>query len=319
MSTFSWRNARLSREVIPVPVGNARLSLHRFYRNPEGTPVFMVASLGEDHTVFAPNEADSGLAHFLADIGYDVYVAEVRNHLVQPSLSQSKNKPDWGLHNLIMEDIPTQLSAVMKIRPREPQFWVGHGVGSLLLTACYSRLDLMPAPVLGFVQFAASRRCELSSMAKTLAYMGWQSCMQISAKANTRIGWIPVSGESEQVVSELCQWHQDIHWIDPIDGFNYRLAIADKGLPSSLYFSLDDTLWGEKLWGSINDTRLWVQELGSHDAQMFSLSRANGNLRNYSYTSILTHPDACDDHFIQLQQWLESRKNSESWSDIKTA
>lgn len=317
MGTFSWRNARLSKELLPVRVGDYRLKLQRYYSNPTGTPVFMVPSLGEDRSIFAPENVDSGLACFLADIGYDVYVAEVRNHHNHPDHNHKTSS--WGLHNLIMEDIPAQLSAMMKRRPKEPQFWLGHGSGSLLLNAFYARLDLMPAPVLGMVHFAASRRCELNSMGKALAYMSWQASMQLAAKISTSIDWIPVVGENESIVSELCQWHQDTHWIDPSDGYNYRLGLSEKGLPPSLYFSLSDNLLGEKLWGSVNDTRLWIQELGQHDAQLFSLSRANGNLRNYNYTSILTHPDACNDHFVQLQHWLESRKDLPSWQVQQTA
>ncbi|WP_423894998.1 hypothetical protein [Candidatus Pelagadaptatus aseana] len=306
MGIFSWGNARLVKEEYPVHVSGVSLTLHRYYANSDtahkSTPVFMVHGFNESPSVFAPDEADAGLACYLADAGFDVFVAELR-------CSTSVNLPgglnaSLDLHQLILEDLPAHLAAVAKIRPREPQFWVGHGLGNVLLLSCMARLDLLPAQVLGMVQFAASRRCELGSLGKAIRYMVWQSAISIGACKQEHSKGLPGSGCGRRLLSDLEQWQKQPLWRDLTDDFDYRQALASRYLPPCLYFSAAK----DRLLGGIDDTRLWVSELGRHDAQLLLLGRGNGNSRNYDYTSMLTHRDACSDHFVHMLHWLNNKK-----------
>lgn len=302
MTNFAWRNALLSRTSYTVSSGEHHLSLQRCYRNPEGTPVLMLAGFGQSSQMFWGDEQNSGLAPFLADIGFDVYIAECRGKGV--SWPQVTRASDWGLHQLITEDIPAHLSKLAKLRPGEPQFWVGHGLGSLLLAGCYARLDILPAPLLGMVHFAAGRRCQLDSFSKALGFMGWQAYQQVTSLLMGQAGINRREAESTALSHEWQQWLQAPDWLDPFDAFDYRAQLRRKGFPSSLYFSVN----AAGLWGSMRDTRLWVQELGNHDAQLVGLSRKSGNLHNYSSFSMLTHGDACEDHFVHLQHWLAAKQ-----------
>ena len=47
-----------------------------------------------------------------------------------------------------------------------------------------------------------------------------------------------------------------------------------------------------------------MHELGHHDGRMLVLGRDEGNLRDYSHTGMLTHPEAEQDHFPQLLDWM---------------
>ena len=302
MATFSWRDVRLNEVSYQVKSGDHQLALRRCYRNPEGTPILMVSGFGHTGEVFWPNSAQAGLAPFLADAGYDVYVAELRGKgRSWPTVS---SHADWGVHELITQDIPAHLAQITQLRPDEPQFWFGQGLGSLLLSGCYGRLDKLPAPLLGMVHFGVARRCELNSLFKSLQYMGWQLSARLCGLLLGRTSMAADSGESARVLADVQSWHQSARWQDSQDEFNYRVALKHRGLPPSLYFSLAR----DSLWGGVNDTRCWISELGDHDTQLMTLGRSGGNLRNYTSATLLTHPDACKDHFIGLQDWLQSKK-----------
>lgn len=299
MSNFSWRSALLNQTSYTVKSGEHQLNLRRCYRHKDGIPVLMVAGAQACGDIFWPDSDEAGLAPFLADCGFDVFVADLRGKGISwPNVSRHS---DWGLRALIAEDIPAHLAKIAKLRPSAPQFWIGHGMGSLLLTACYARLDILPAPVAGMVHFAAARRCELSNLLKSISYARWQSKLNLTSLLFGGSSLTLSNSDSRQVMSELQQWHSSAEWVEQNDGFPYRERLQHKGMPPSIYYSLA----GNSLWGSVADTRLWMRELGNHDAQLLSLGQANGNSRNYDHRSILTHRDACDDHFVHLYAWMQ--------------
>ncbi len=324
MSTFPWGDSRLTLEEHTVQVaGGHQLQLRRCYKasykenDRRGVPVFLVAGFGQDSSIFLPESTQAGLAPYLASCGYDVFVAELRGK--GRSWPHVTRHADWGLHELITEDIPAHLNTLAKLRPGEPQIWVGHGLGSLLLLGCYARLDITPAPLLGMVHFAAGRCCQLTSLDKTLRYMTWQWGCETSAALfgcvnATGLGH-QVHADSRKVYQQWRHWQQSINWLDPDDQFDYRVALQRKALPASLYFSLRDS----GLWGSAEDTRLLLKELGTHDARLVGLGKAQGNHRNYTAQSLLTHHDAVRDHFETLKDWLDELQNPADQDTLKLA
>lgn len=308
MTSFAWRNALLSKTTYRVQSGGHQLSLQRCYRNEQGIPIFMVAGFGQSNELFWGDGSDSGLAPYLADRGFDVYVAECRGK--GASWPRVNRQSDWGLHHIITEDIPAHLAYLAKLRPGQAQFWLGHGLGSVMLSAAYARMDLLPTPLLGMIHFAAARRCQLEGLAKTLSYMFWQAHNNLLCVLLGRAGFSDKRAESSRLSQELQGWASQPDWLDPLDGFDYRRALRRKGLPPSLYFSLDSS----NLWGQIADTRLWLQELGHHDAQLVGVSRRGGSRHNYNQTSLLTHRSACEDQFLVLQNWLDRKQKGPAFA-----
>lgn len=296
MGSYSWRDSVLNYDCHSVHTASAKLKLHRLYANCEGTPVFMVHGIGGSADDFIQRQQpDAGLAPLLAAHGFDVYVADL-------SISRGlESASATALHQLILEEIPAHLGAIAKLRPACPQFWLGHGFGAALLASCYARLDLLPSNLLGMVQINAGRRCELSSLLKSIKYTLRQGVESLAGllpgSANPLFG----AGLDSQLRREVLAWQQQADWKDPKDGFNYRAALQLKGMPSALYLSVASN----GVRASVQDTRLWVQELGRHDARIIQVSKRSGNLRNYGYNSLLSRPEACEDHFLQILTWLQ--------------
>ncbi|MEX1032728.1 MAG: alpha/beta hydrolase [Cellvibrionaceae bacterium] len=304
MHTMSWRGVRLKLQAHNVQVGTQQLELRRCYRDNTGPPVLLLADFLHTSEIFLPRKGgEGGLAPFLASLGYDVYLAELRGRGNSwPGISDTS---DWGLHEAICEDIPAHLRTLEKLRPGQSQIWMGQGLGGLLLAASYARLENRIA-LAGMVHFAVARRLRLETQRRVLARHLWHFG---PAAINLFCGYaaIPFSKpcrcETRKSLATWLQWQGSEGWLDPLDGFDYARALRERGLPPSLYFAN-----GERaLWGSVQDCRNWIAELGAHDCRLVTISSKGGNLHDYSHADLLQHPEACDDHFLQLQQWLAER------------
>ncbi|MBR9912396.1 MAG: hypothetical protein GYB33_18810 [Gammaproteobacteria bacterium] len=304
---FQWRDTRLQQSSYRVQVGEQsqqsqhELSLQRCYRDPEGPVVFMLSGFGRDSRQFWPVDTDTGLAPCLAAAGFDVYVAAWRGK--GAGTPRAGRDSRWGVHEIITVDIPALLGQVALLRPEAPCFWVGQGLSSVLLVASLCRPGVIAKPPLGIVHFGAARRSH--SVWRRIALAGWQVRLQLSRLlAGAAAGWI--SRESERLFDDYRQWCSEQQWKDPVDGFNYRAAASCTRLPPSLYLQAPDMprMPGVAADGGNTEIRLWLQELGRHDARIINLNRHNGNLHNYLARNTLSHRDACDDHFEQVKGWF---------------
>ena len=301
MHNITWSGIRLRTQSYNVLVGEHQLELKRCYRDVSGIPVLMVAGFLENSQVFLPSNTQAGLAPYLASLGYDVYLAEMRGKGNSwPNISRRSN---WGIHEAVTEDIPAHLSMLEKLRPGVGQFWIGQGMGGLLLSCSYARIQQLQAPVMGIAHFAAARACCLSSWRQTVNYQLWLTGAVLGNVLNGYVGnpfAYPARRETRHTWNVWKRWHRGEEWLDPVDKFNYREALQHKALPPSLYFANHE----KDLWGNINDCRAWVHELGPHDGRLVTISKPGGNSRNYSSRNILRHPAGCEDHYLQLQSWL---------------
>lgn len=295
MRTISWRGSRIDIKSQTVQVGSHQLELRRCCREgkePLGPPIVAVAGFLESNEVFFARKGEGGLAPFLAALGYDVYLLELRGRGKSwPAVTKAS---DWSFEENIAEDIPAHLQTIAKLRPDEPQFWLGQGIGSLLLHCAYERRPPASPPLLGMVHFAASRGVLLDSRRKTSASRQWWLAAQTMKLFRGYVG-VPFSDpprrETCQSLAELRQWQRE------------AMPEQSLNLPPSLYIASENSL----LWGNPNDTRRWIHTLGPHNARLVAVGKRGGNLRNYNHRELLQHANACDDHFLQLQAWLEEQ------------
>ncbi len=302
MQEIRWNNTCLQYESLAVNVSDGhQLQIQHLYTEQPGPVVFMLAGFADDSSLFFPRETEgAGLAPFLARAGFDVYVADMRGQgLSWPAMDRQAS---WGLHQMIVEDIPACLQRLHELRPGVPQFWLGHGLGCVLLASTYGRMPMPTRSVVGMINFSAARRCQLSSLYKAWSYAFWQGRQWLSTLLTGNAGLLGLRRrrESRQSFEDWQHWLHSADWCDPVDGFDYRAALQRKGLPASVYFSSGQ----QGIWGNLSDCKHWLDELGRHDARLHFLSKRGGNHKNYSARSLLTDPEACDDHFPLLAAWL---------------
>jgi hypothetical protein len=85
------------------------------------------------------------------------------------------------------------------------------------------------------------------------------------------------------------------------DGFDYAQALRSLRLPPLLFIA------GKKdeVLGHQDDVQKLIEEIGSQPAEFYLAAKSNGNLHDYDHITMLTHPDAPDDHFQYVTQWLK--------------
>lgn len=301
MRTINWRGSRINIKSLTVQVGSHQLELRRCFlesRRPLGPPVFAVAGFLETVDIFFSRDGEAGLAPFLAALGYDVYLAELRGR--GSSWPATGKGATWGLEDSVELDIPAHLQAVARQRPGEPQFWLGQGLGGLLLHEVYARKPAASPEVVGMIHFGTSRQLDFADRRKSALYRRQCFAAQLMALLRGYVG-IPFSDpprrETRSSLLTLRRWQQEVREQQE-EGEAKRPQ-----LPPSLYFANA----ASSLWGRPDDCRRWIAELGCHDGRLITVGKKEGNLRNYSSRELLQHPAACDDHFLQLQAWLEER------------
>ena len=124
----------------------------RHYAGP-GEPVLLVHGMGANHYNwdFRP---EVSLAAWLAEQGWDVWVAELRGD-PQTRPPDARAGRNWSFDDHAEQDVPAIVGAVLDATGRERLYWVGHSMGGMLL---YTALALRPEQIAAGVAIGAPVR-----------------------------------------------------------------------------------------------------------------------------------------------------------------
>lgn len=282
-----------------------RLHLKRFCGNEKGIPILLLHGSIENGRIFY-SASGKGLAPYLASLGYDVFIPDLRGKgLSTPSINR---KSSYGVFETITEEIPLFLEKIKELKGDQPMHWMAHSWGGVLLLCYYARYLASNGNVLSITFFGTKRRISIRSVRKFMmadVIYGFLFLLIGKIKGYVDAGMIVKGSDNETLKTNRQTWHwvKDKKWIDQ-DGFNYGRVLPGISLPPAMYIAglADDVL------GHPTDVQLLMQETGSQQINVFYLaSKKNGNLHNYGHINLLTHPDAVHDHFPEVITWL--RKN----------
>ncbi len=288
---------------LPVtPMMNA--GLHRFTpRNGEvkGT-VLMLHGLMQGSDVFFDQVRGGGLAYYLAEKGYDVFVCQLRGR--DASNEQLKLEP-FGLKQVLQEDLPLIWSSVEKRCRHQDIYLVGYQFGSLLWSAMLARQPELLDKVRGILHFCPQRALIPGGKRKNFWYDFLERSMM--PKLGKLLGFVPSQrfkigkkNESLPLYSDALQWRNG-EWKDQWDGFDYLAAMENLSLPPSLYFVTLKQAWR----GLEHDCRAFMFELGHHNGRMIKLGSKVGNKANYARNELCTHLKAEEDYFPLILEWMK--------------
>jgi len=288
-----------------VPVtGKVQLHLRRLWTGDKGAgePVLMLHGAAEDGHIFY-SHSGLGLACYLARNGCEVFVPDLRGKGKSwPAINQHS---DFGFHEIVTEDIPAIAATVRRLGGGREQTWITHSLGGALAAATVARRGYEPLGVRQIAHFAARRQIGTTGLKRRLLIdLLWNGIGRLAVGFE---GYLPAPAlglgsapESRRCFHDAIEWSSSGQWIDPEDGFDYGATLARAPWLRSLYFASA----ADRAFGSPEDVREFMHEFGPHDGRMFVLGRAGGNLRDYSHTGMLLHPDAELDHFPQLLDWM---------------
>lgn len=279
------------------------LHLKRIYRVSHGIPVLMIHGSVSNGRIFY-SSSHKGLAPYLAACGCDVYVADLRG--------RGQSTPTVHAHSAhsqtqsIVEDLPAFIQQIQAIRGNTPIHIVAHSWGGVLTFAYLARQ----------AQHSIASVCCLGSkravgLINPYRWYKLDLLWGIGGELLTRrYGYLPAKkakfgsdNESVGVYQGCKQWVYARHeWRDPEDGFDYRLALRRRAaIPPSLFIAGA----GDRFLGHPNDVRLFMDEIGHPDSQFRLLSRKNGDQLDYDHLQMCIAPEARNDHFPEIYDWLQ--------------
>lgn len=286
---------------------DASLRVRRFTSAAGGPAVLLLHGLGERGAVFCP-AGGTGLAPWLADAGYDVYVPDLRDRA-----TDSAPVPDISQFQLICEDLPALYELIAGEHPGERFAIIAHGWGGVLAASALIRQPAWLEHIAGLIHIGVRRVCHQRNWQRRLLLdVMWK---RLAPLAGRRHGFVPLSrlglGSADlslRLHADSQLWQNGGNWRDPQDSFDYAAALAAIRWPSSLYLAG----YKDHCMGHFADVKAFARELGSHDAQLVLLRKGTGSARDYGHLDVLTHPQAVNDHFPLMLAWLARQMDADT-------
>ncbi|CUA86590.1 MULTISPECIES: alpha/beta fold hydrolase [Gulbenkiania] len=300
----------LAQSDLHVPVGSHTLYLKRLHLEgrPDGAAVLMVHGvMANGRTFYSPS--GKGLAPFLAEAGYDVFVADLRGR----GLSRPKIGPGdrHGQTETIVEDLPALQAAIRRLKDGQPVHWVAHSWGGVHMSSCLVRFPELIPQVRSLVYFGSKRSVHARNLSKLIEVdFMWNIAARVLIRA---FGYLPArriglgaDDETDKSHLQSREWAKVQPWVDSHDGFDYGAAARSVTLPPALYLAARN----DPCRGHPEDVRRFRDESGPHLSRLHLLARATGHRHDYNHVSLLTHPEAPQDHFPLVLHWLAGRYDS---------
>ena len=292
----------MQQESIYITEGEEQLHLRHIWQRKGGVPIFMLHGLIENGFIFY-TEKGKGLACYLAEQGFDVYVADLRGR--GKSLPAINSQSTFGQHETITCDIALFLEKIQSINPQKMHL-IAHSWGGVLISSFLARYPKWLDKVYSKTCFGTKRVVTAKTMEAyfKLGFM-WRYIAPILAKKN---GYFDAKkfrfgsdSETKKSLEESITWVIPGKWHDLNDGFDYYTAAQNITWPPTWHLTgISDYALGHQ-----QDVQLFIDECNNRNAKFSVLSKQAGNQVNYDHINILTHPNTVNDHFPKLALWLK--------------
>lgn len=287
-------------ESIFIEKDNYELHLKRMYKENSKAVVFMLHGSIENGRIFYSNNG-KGLAPFLAQNGFDVFIADLRGR--GESKPHINKNSDFGQYETINNDLPDFINKIIEISGNKNQHWIGHSWGGVLLASVFSKFPEYQPLVKSMIFFGTKRVISVFNLEKILKInIVWNIWSKILIK---KYGYLPAKkmgfgsdDETEKSYTETDFWVRGNKWLDPVDAFNYEENIKDFPPLLSLTGKKDKSL------GHPIDVENFIKEIKPKIYEFKILGKNTGFKEDYDHINILTHKSSNEDHFKIILKWL---------------
>jgi predicted alpha/beta hydrolase len=271
--------------------------------NEKGPAILLVHGAIENGRIFY-NEKGKGLAPYLAQLGYDVFVTDLRGK-GKSNPSASSGKLSGGQFEVITTDSPALIEKINELKPDSSIHLMAHSWGGVLISAWYARFGKENQNIRSVTFFACKRKIYVQHLKRWfMVDLMWTGLGSIATKLK---GYLPAKklgmgadNEPGKFFFQCNKWVYSNDWIDPVDAFNYKEAFKKSGFPP--VFSV--TGMADHSLGNTYCVKKMIAEIGPANFIHHDLGKSNGNKNNYGHIDILTHPDCATDHFPSVVNWL---------------
>ncbi len=289
----------VNKSILSLSFKKEEIAIHRFKNKKSNfPPILLIHGSIENGKVFY-SKSGKGLAPYLAQQGFDVYVADLRGRgASKPAVSRHSRTSQT---DTITEELPAIINKVKEVSGYDSLHFGAHSWGGVLLLCTYA-LYHTQLDINSMIFLATKRRISIKSLNRFLTIdVGWTVLGRI---LNSIFGYFPAKkikvgsdNEASRFYLQNNAWVYTKTWIDPETGFDYRDKLSTIELPPVYFY----TGVGDKVLGHPSDVKKLAEESGIQEAVTI-LSKENGNLHDYDHVNILTHPDAVKDHFPKIAE-----------------
>ena len=293
----------LSQASLFIPDGHHQLHLRHIHATQDGEPVLMIHGAIENGKIFY-TESGKGLGCFLAEQGFDVYVADMRGRgKSTPSIAED---PNHDQNDQITRDIPMMINFIAQ-RTGKKVHVICHSWGGVLTASVLARYPEITEKVRSQVCFGTKRTVSAKNFERLFKVeLVWKRFSPFIAK---RKGYLPGRqykiGSDDETFGSLTQsvhWVKHTPWTDLKDGFDYAAAATKTNWPPTWHIAaINDYALGHPV-----DIQRFITETGDTNVLFTVLAKQNGNAMDYDHINMLTHPAAREDHFPDVVAWLKN-------------
>ena len=299
---------------LPLPCGSRLhlMSINKEAPSPEqnqGLPILMVHGMVEDGRIFY-HPSGKGLGSYLAQQGYQVYVADLRG--IGKSTPKIGRHSQHGQTETICQDLPALIDFVLAHSKQPKLHLAAHSWGGVYLNAMLVRFPHLINKVICGVYFGSKRRVRVKNFDRLLKIEFFWN--RFSPLLSRSFGYLPAKklkfgadNETLKTHRQCVSWVRDDHWRDSDDNFDYGQAAKNLVLPPIRYFAaIRDFSLGHR-----SDVKLFMSESCLKHASYQLLSKKAGNKLDYDHLNMLTAAQAVDDHFPRVLQWLQQKETKQ--------
>jgi len=278
-----------------------QLHLRRLLPMQQGiAPVLMLHGAVENSRIFY-SDSGKGLGSYLADHGFMVYCADFAGRgQSRPHVSQGLRQSQ---HQMITRDIPALIEHVYQVH-QQPVIIIAHSWGGVVSAASLARFPALADKVAAHVCFGTKRVISVNSLERKLKInLLWNKIAPWMCK---KYGYFPARNwrfgaddEPEQFLRDTVHWIGGAAFTDLTDKFDYGHHSKQMNWPPVWHFAAQN----DRLLGHPSDVKAFIAETAPQ-ARFTLLSKTNGYKQDYDHISMLTHPMAVQEHFVELKEWL---------------
>jgi len=267
---------------------------------PAYAPVLMLHGAIENGRIFY-SHSGKGLGCFLADHGFMVYCADFAGRgLSKPHVSQGFSQSQ---QQMIVRDIPALIEHIYQLH-QQKVIVIAHSWGGVVTAAALARFAHLNEKVAAKVCFGTKRVISVNTLERKFKIdLVWNTLAPWLSRKN---GYFPArkwrmgaDDEPGQFLTDTVEWIKGAPFTDLNDQFDYAAASTQANWPPVWHFAAQN----DRLLGHPDDVKAFIAET-SPQARFTLLAKAQGYQQDYDHISMLTHPQAAQDHFIELRDWL---------------
>ncbi len=275
------------------------LALHRLPPPSSGSAnsrpaLLLVHGAFSSHTVWRRRDG-AGLADFLSDRGFDVWLADLRHHGASP---REPRPGTWRFEDWILFDAPALAARVRQETQGARLAWIGHSSGGAVGLCWLARLGTAepaaPLPVSTIVCFGTPGPRRLGAVRYALAAATIGTARALGRFPARALG-MGSEDEAARILADWMGWNVRGRWVGA-DGFDYFAALAGVGTP---YLGVAGA--ADRLFAPAEGCREVVEAIG---AARKALAVADG----LSHKGMLRDSRARERCWPRVVAWLEETR-----------